>query len=266
MNKDMKLTAILRIKDQISTIDGCMSKLSSIADDIMVIDNGSTDGTLSAYGRYPKISKVLHTVGYDEGRDKIMLLEEAKKSGADWIMWIDADEVFEAHFTRDEAQRYMRSGYSRITFRMCNFWLNKERCRCDGNYYLYNLHPQRSMWRNTEGAHFKDQKLHNGDIRGVTGKMFISPYRIKHYGYVDRGKMQEKLDRYLKEDPNGSRDYVELIDPNIPHRTYHFFEFSNPSVNMAYIIAYKYVCNALWYIERLRLKSLKLLKSKQSAL
>jgi len=256
---DMKLVAILRIKDQISTIDECLSKLSSLADEIIIIDNGSTDGTLAVYKKFPKISKIFHTEGYDEGRDKIMLLNEAKKSGADWIVWIDADEIFEDHFTREVVERYMNSKYNRITFRMCNFWLSKERCRYDGNYYLYSLHPQRSMWKNVESAYFKDKKMHNGDILGVSGKTYLSPYRIKHYGYIDRAKIQEKLDRYLKEDPDGNRDYIKLIDPNLPSKTFRFFEFTNSRINMAYILSYKYISNALWFLERARLRLLKLI-------
>ncbi len=256
----MKLSAILRIKDQISTIDECLSKISSIVDEIVVIDNGSTDGTLARYANYPKISKILHTQGYDEGRDKIMLLNEVKKSNPDWILWIDADEIFENHFTRAVAEKYMKSRYNRITFRMCNFWLSKEKFRYDKNYYLYNLHPQRSMWRNMESAYFKNQKLHNGDIRGVSGRSYLSPYRLKHYGYVDRAKMQEKLDRYLKEDPNGSRDYAGSIDPNAPSKTLRFREFKNEFANTFYIYSYKYVCNVLWIIERFRLKLFKAAK------
>jgi glycosyltransferase involved in cell wall biosynthesis len=250
----MKLVAILRIKDQIQTIDECLTKLSSFTDEIILLDNGSTDGTLEAYAKYPKVTKVLHTTGYDEGRDKIMLLEEAKKSTPDWILWIDADEIFEDHFTREVAESYMNSEFTRVTFRMCNFWLGKERCIYDGQYYLYNLHPQRSMWKNVPEAYFKNQKLHNGDIRGVVGKTYLSPYRLKHYGYVDRAKMQEKLDRYLTEDTSGVRDYKTFNDPNVPRKTYRFYEFKNKTLNTAYILLYKYICNFLWYLERAKRK------------
>ncbi len=254
----MKLAAILRIKDQILTIDECMSKLSTIADDIIVVDNGSTDGTLDAYGAYPKIRKVLHTVGFDEGRDKIMVLNEAKKLDPEWILWIDADEIFEKHFTREIAERYMRSKYNRVVFRMCNFWLDRVHCRYDGPYYLYTLHPQRSMWRNMPSAYFIDKKIHNGDIRGVPGKTFISAYRLKHYGYSDPEKMRQKRELYMKTDPNGSRDYPDL-DPNKPFKSFVFREFQSPILNDAYILFYKYACNIVWLVLRVRLKLEKIL-------
>src|SRR6185312_7243724 len=96
----MKLTAVLRIKDQILTIDDCMTKLSELADDIIIVDGESTDGTVEAYKKYPKIKKVITLAGFDEGRDKNLLIEEARKLNPDWILWIDADEIFEKHFTR----------------------------------------------------------------------------------------------------------------------------------------------------------------------
>lgn len=250
----MKLVAILRIKDQILTIDECMTKLSTLADEIIVLDNGSTDGTLDAYKKYQKITRVLHAEGFDEGRDKILLLEEAKKTKADWILWIDADEIFEKHFTREVVEGYMHSNYNRINFRMCNFWLSKTRCIYDGEYYLYALHPQRSMWKNMPSAYFKNQKIHNGNIMGVSGSEFLSPYRLKHLGYADKAKIEEKIQTYLSVDPNSTRDYKNGINPNVPRKTFRFFEFENFFVNFLYIELYKYVCNMLWIVERMRQK------------
>lgn len=256
----MKLVAILRIKNQIDHIDLCLKKLSDLADHIIVLDNGSTDGTSDTYRKYPKIVKVLNTIGFDEGRDKIMLLEEAKKTEADWILWIDADEVFENHFTREIVEGYMNSKHNRITFRMCNFWLSGKRCRYDSEYYLYSLHPQRSMWRNLESAYFKNLIIHNGDIQGVPGKPYISPYRIKHYGYVYKQKIEEKIKVYAEADKQEGRDYQKTLDGTLNYKTFKFFEFNNRFVNLIYIYTYKYACNTLWLFERLRIKINKLFK------
>ncbi|MBX4195815.1 glycosyltransferase family 2 protein [Candidatus Parcubacteria bacterium] len=250
----MKLTAILRIKNQMLTIDECLTKLSELADEIIVLDNGSTDGTLDAYKKYPKVKKILHTVGFDEGRDKIMLLSEAKKSGADWIIWTDGDEIFEKHMTRKVMEGYMDSKYNRIVFRMCNFWLSKERCRYDHEYYLYTLHPQRSMWRNMESAYFKNLVIHNGDIQGVPGRPYLSPYRLKHYGYVYKDKILEKMKTYISADKDKGRDYKATIDPELNFKSFRYYEFDNEFLNYLYINLYKYILNFLWIVERLRLK------------
>ncbi|MEK9183541.1 MAG: glycosyltransferase, partial [Patescibacteria group bacterium] len=139
----MKLVAILRVKDEILWIRECLSKLSELADEIIVLDNGSTDGTLEVISEFNKVVKILHTEGYHEGRDKCLLLEEAKKRTPDWIIWIDGDEVFEKHFTRAVIDSYMKSRYNKILFKLCHFWLNKEYFRIDGPLFAYTVGPQR---------------------------------------------------------------------------------------------------------------------------
>ena len=203
-----------------------------------------------------KIKEILTTEGFNEGRDKILLLEAAKKRHPDWIFWCDADEVFEDNFTRAIAEQYMSSKYNRVTFRMCNFWLSRSRCRYDSEYYLYTLHPQRSMWRNMESAYFKNLVIHNGDIQGVPGEPYISPYRLKHYGYVDKKKIEEKLAIYRAADKSDKRDY-DKTSPDLPYKTFHFYEFKSKCGNFVYIIFYKYFLNLLWIVERARLKLLK---------
>ncbi len=255
-NKKYKLIAILRAKDEIDNIDQCLGKLSELVDGIVMLDNGSTDGTLERYKKYPKILTLLKTEGYHEGRDKLMLLNKAREYEPEWILWIDADEVFENNLTRTVLDSYMRSGYNRITFRLCHFWLDRSHCRFDGPYWLYSLHPQRSMWRNIPEATFKNVKLHNGDIQNIPKRYYLSPYRLKHYGYSDRSKMVKKYQKYIEEDKTGQRDYSHL-DPSRPFWSYSFREFKSPTVNRFYIYVLKYIYDLFWLFERLRLKLIK---------
>jgi len=257
VDKKYKVIAILRIKDEILIVKEVLNKLSEFIDEIIILDNGSTDGTLEVYKEFNKVIEVLQTEGFNEGRDKIMLLEAAQKRNPDWILWIDADEVFEKHFNRKVVDSYMRSDYNRIKFRMYNFWLSKKSFRLDGNFFLYTLHPQRSMWKNTGNEYFRDKFIHNGDIMGVKGKSCISPYRIKHYGYIFKDKVVEKNKNYNKIDKQGSRSY-DHTNPENKVKTFKFIEFDNRLLNSLYIYFYKYLSDLTWYSLRLILKIKKL--------
>lgn len=229
----MKLIGIMHVKDAIRTIEECLEKLSSLVDEIIIVDNGSTDGTLETYKKFSKIAKLLHTEGYHGGRDVRLLLEEAKKRNPDWIMLIDSDEIFEKHLTRGILEKYMRSTNDIISFRMYNFWLSKKKFRIDRDWLLYTLLAQRQMFRNLPGIYYQDIKVHYGPIQGISGPVYVSPYRIKHYGYVFREEVDRKIAMYR--DVDKEKDYATL-DPNMGHIMYaSFYEFKNKIINKMFI-------------------------------
>ena len=246
----MKLIAILRIKDEILYIERCLSRLTSLVDEIIILDNGSTDGTLDVYPKFSKIVKVLQTEGFDEGRDKIMLLDAAKKRNPDWILWIDGDEEMEESLDRSVLDSYMNSKYNKVSFRMCNFWLSEKLYRIDGKYFGYTLHPQRSMWRNIETAYFRDRLIHNGDIFGIDKPFFVSPYRIKHYGYANAEKMRKKYELYKAVDKSSSRDY-EHLNPDVSTIRIPYISFKNKIANKIFIGFYKVVISLVQLVYRI---------------
>ena len=254
----MKLVAMLRVKNEMPVITECLDTLSLLVDEIVIADNGSTDGTLAAYSRYPKIAALLHTHGYQEGRDKNLLLEAARKRNPDWILSIDGDEVFEQALTRKRIEQYMRSRYRRISFRMCNFWLDHEKYRIDGPYFAYTLQPQRSMWRNDGTGYISTKQFHVGDIRGISGKTYVSPYRIKHYGYADKEKIAKKYAFYAAEDRTMLRDYRHL-NPDASAWRIEFREFKNPAAHHAYLLARSYAAWTILQIRNIGLRGLRLI-------
>ncbi len=240
----MKLVAILRVKNEILYIRKCLERLSELVDEIIVLDNGSTDGTLDVYRDFRKLIQLLHTEGFDEGRDKIMLLEAAKKRDPDWILWLDGDEIFESSLTREILNNYMKSKYNRVFFRMCHFWLSEKYYRIDGKYFLYTLHPLKSMWKNVDVAYFREKNIHSGDIFGVPKPYYVSPYRIKHYGYADEEKMKKKYRLYNEIDKTMTRSY-EHLNPQVKTIRIPYFEFKSKIINTIFIYLYKYITSFL---------------------
>lgn len=243
----MKLVAILRIKNAISTVEECLGRLSSLVDEIIVLDNGSTDGTSEVYKKFSKIKEILHTEGFHEGRDKIMLLDAAKARNPDWILWLDADEIFERNMTREVLDGYMRSGHPIYGFRMYNFWLNRKVWRFDNRWFRYTLNIQRHMWKNLPGTYFANKRFHNGPIAGIPERVKVSPYRLKHYGYADKDELTRKWKFYSANEK--TRDYSHL-NPESRTLVLPFLEFKNPKLNFLYIVAHSFLANVFLNILR----------------
>lgn len=227
----MKLVAMLRVKNQILTIRECLNRLVDLVDEIVVVDNGSTDGTLGVYSQYPEIVAVKQTKGFDEGRDKIMAHSLAKSRNPDWILWIDADEVFEDSLTRDVLHNYMADeSLGAVWFRLYHFWGGKTHFRIDGRWLKYTAAPQRMMWRETGKEYFRDMKFHNGGIMGVEKRRITSSYRLKHFGYVYPDQLKAKEDTYgkLSNDPMAVKTMPMDTKGMILVR---FLEIKNPVIN-----------------------------------
>ena len=245
----MKIVAFLRTKNSIFVFSECLTKLSSLVDEIIILDNGSTDGTLEACDKFPKIVKVIchNDAGiFHEGRDRNLMLVEAKKRNPDWIIMLDPDEVFEKHFTRDILDKYMHSGHDRISFRMCNFWLSMKYCRFDRDWLKYTVTPQRHFCRNIEGLYFEDLVIHAG-LKGVDFKTHVSPFRIKHYGYVHQKKVIDKISVFRSYDPTHAHKYntadFDRKETREHIMRYPFREFNIRLVNYLYIFVFKLLCD-----------------------
>lgn len=72
-----------------ATIVPCLDSVADIADEIVVVDSGSTDGTLDLVRRYAKARVIQHRFE-DIASQRNIYLSEATQ---DWVLSIDADEI-----------------------------------------------------------------------------------------------------------------------------------------------------------------------------
>lgn len=102
-----KLTAAMIVRNEEPALPGCLDSLAGVADELAVVDTGSTDGTLglleaeAGRGRFERVEIRHHPFeGFGASRRRAIALADTE-----WILWIDADERLSPALRRELALR-----------------------------------------------------------------------------------------------------------------------------------------------------------------
>lgn len=87
-NKNVKISVIVLTKNEEPVIADCLESLKW-TDEVVVVDHGSTDGTLNIIKRYG-IRKIIHAPLESSFSDRRNL--GAKEASGEWLLYVDADE------------------------------------------------------------------------------------------------------------------------------------------------------------------------------
>ena len=97
----MKISASIIVKNEESVMQRCLECVSLWADEIIVVDTGSTDRTKEIASAYPKV-KLFDSehfgkeTQYKDFQFNIAKNEAITKCTGDWIIWWDADDYIDA--------------------------------------------------------------------------------------------------------------------------------------------------------------------------
>lgn len=202
-----KLITVCRARNADSYLPSYLSGASKFSDEIIVLLDRTSDNSEKICNSFTKVTEVIHiNSGFDEYRDRSILLRKAQEHGANWVLSLDVDEIVEDSFTYEYCHSLLNPLNPEIlcydvSFR--NFFNGRTHFRSDGIFG--NLHGVR-LWRI-----LPDQKIrtlgHSG-LHCTHGPMmppFYSRFlrtRIKHYGYDTPDKCKTKYDWYTKLDPD----------------------------------------------------------------
>jgi len=178
-----KFSLVVTTLNNASTLDRCLSS-AVFADDIVVLDSGSTDATLDIAKKY---TRRIYTEAFrDYSTQKQSAID---KAAHDWVLLLDADEAL-THAARAEIERALESPQQVVGFRLPRreqmFWTFQHRLSWTNTHL--RLFDRRRTRMNAAPVHAAPQT--DGVVRTLRRAVFL------HFGEPDIATKVSKINAY----------------------------------------------------------------------
>lgn len=181
-----RLSCTIITLNEAERLQDCLNAVYDIADEIIVVDSGSTDGTQDIAHRFG--AAFIHNDWPGYGPQKRFAEDQARN---DWILNLDADEVLSEALRQDimnwkNQSKTIPYGY---TFKFITIYPHHDKPRYRADYHdyirLYNKHHMR----------FRDSLTHDAVVAGnhTIGRFYGDCW---HYSFRSLEHLSMKLDRY----------------------------------------------------------------------
>lgn len=235
--KKPKLIAVYRIANCEKYIAKSLERTQEFADEIVCLLARSKDNTERIVSSFPKVTKIEvwnepeHP--FDEQAERDWLLQEAIRRGADWIISIDGDEVYEQKFV-EMVPELIRPKNPHVDGYWCNWrtiWDSidgVEKYRADStfgafqNYRFFRVLPGMKIESN---RNIYNHHCGSAPIIPPENLKWLN-VRVKHLGYDTEEQRMTKYRFYRNADPHpvkedvGNSDYHHLIERNVMLKTW----------------------------------------------
>lgn len=167
----------------------CLENLSRYCDEIAVYDDGSTDDSLDVVREFTDLIIEGGVNDFlNETTHKQRLLGLALTRSPDYLVWLDADEVFDRGATEGGLRRLCETGKS-WTFFDVTPWRSQTWHRLD----VWEGANQPRLWKTTEGmqiprAHGLHRQLYPDGLDLSTCR----DHRVIHYGFSSKEAIERR--------------------------------------------------------------------------
>lgn len=208
----IKLSACLIVKDEGKNLARCLASLANIADEIVVVDTGSSDNTVSIAQEFgSKVGYFKWTQDFSAARNHSLEL-----ASGDWALWIDADEVLTPESIDAIQRAIVRPHFGGFAIEIVNFTEDQS----DAAQYVHK--PIRLFRRLPEvrfTGRIHEQISHSLDAIGLPWA-HLPGAKILHYGYRpaemhERGKIDRTvsmLEREVQDHPENAFQWFNLAN------------------------------------------------------
>jgi (heptosyl)LPS beta-1,4-glucosyltransferase len=183
-DQDLSLSVIVIAQDEADRIARCLASVKPIADEIIVLDSGSSDDTVKIARQFTRQVHQTDWPGYGPQKQRALAM-----AGCDWVLSIDADEALTPEL-QAEIRILLQKDPLEIAFHL-PWAVTVFGKRLDHGRSARA--PLRLFRR--KGARFSNAQVHEKVILppGKTGKL---KGRLLHYAHRDFGQYLKKNAKY----------------------------------------------------------------------
>ncbi len=187
----MKLSLCMIVKNEELFIRQCLDSVKEIADEIIIIDTGSSDKTNEIAQEFTNnIFKFEWENNFSAARNFSI-----RKATGDWILILDADEIFEK-ISKEKISNYLLF----LPDDVYGLELNIINIFEDNNSNKIPNETVTRLFKNDPGIFF-ERSIHesvNCRIAYLKKTIYKSPFNIFHYGYLKNINNLKKSKNYIE--------------------------------------------------------------------
>lgn len=223
--KSPKLTVGMLVRNESRRyLEKVLEHITKYADEVIILDDGSTDNTVAICRQ--QLANLPHCIVENsvsrfnnEVELRKALWELAVSTHPDWIMILDADEIFEPKAVKGIRELIADDSIDVVYFRLYDMW-NEHSYREDGCWMAHRVYrPFLVRYQQDYSYEWLEQALHCGrfpaNIYNLPCKQ--SNLRLQHFGWARPEDRIAKYLRYKKLDPTAKygiqEQYLSILDP-----------------------------------------------------
>lgn len=181
MSDTPKISVYLITKNEARHLDEVLTSVNQ-ADEIVLVDSGSTDGTLRIAERHG--ARVIHQDWLGYAKQKAFALEQCRN---DWVINLDGDEVLPDGAFEQIAARIAKNDINGIYLAHDDIFMGHS---LPGHRH----HRFRRVYRKSKSQWNTATKVH--EHIEVEPPLAHLPIDVKHYGYDSAHGYMDKLNKY----------------------------------------------------------------------